>query len=583
QFRVLGRWPDGSVKWVLVDFQADADPSGRAVYTLTDEAAGGTGDLPAPPPASSVRITETDRDLHVHTGALRFRISRHQYGLFHSVSLGHAPDETPNLAHSAPDQGGDAWARISEGASDGKLKRRLYGPGGICRASLAGDSYDVTVEDQGPLRAVIRMESALEADIPMHHYAGYRPVRCITRIHAYAGHAFVRILQTHVFTCNPREVEIEDLALNVPAPCAGTGLGYAFGLDGVEEGTLDSEELLKIAQKKDDVVQISRGRPGCETMIAEGETCEGWATLGDGIYGVGVACRNMAEEHPRTIEVTGDGRVNLYARHDPDGGRLSLARYSEEVSWHEGEGLYADGTGIAKTSEFFVQYFEEDRRDKGENTQRDEAIEILRCALSQPHVSVPPAWMARCEAAGGFAVPSFSEAGDPGDQADPRADQKQEVPADPEILQAADRMLTGFADWLARNIQLGRWYGYLDYGDVRATWDEEEDDWMDRGRWGWCNSEWDPRHAIWVQYLRTGDPRYYGLAEAMTRHSMDVDTCHWHPFRPYMVGGCYRHGVGHFSDEPCASHTFIDNWMDYYHLTGDGRTLEVLREAGAFF
>ena len=583
QFRVLGRWPDGSVKWVLVDFQADGVSSGRVVYTLTDEATGGTGDLPRPPPTNTVRITETDQDLHVDTGALRFKVSRRQYGLFHSVSFAHAPHGTPNRANPIPGQGGDAWARISEGASDGGLKRRLYGPGGLCRASLAGDSYDVAVEEQGPLRTVIRLESALEADIPMHHYAGYRPVRCITRIHAYAGHAFVRILQTHVFTCNPREVEIEDLALNVPTPCSGPSHGYAFGLNGVEAGTLETDDLLKIAQKKDDIVQVYRGRPGFETRISEGETCEGWAVLDDGISGVGVACRNMAEEHPRAIEATGDGRVTLYARHDPDGGRLSLARYSEEVSWHEGEGVYADGTGIAKTSEFFVQYFEEKQRDKGKNTQRDEAIEMLRCALSQPQVSVPPAWMARCEAAGGFAVPIHSEAGDPGDQADPRADQKQEVPADPEILRAADRMLTGFADWLARNVQLGRWYGYLDYGDVRATWDEEEDDWKDRGRWGWCNSEWDPRHAIWIQYLRTGDPRYFGLAETMTRHSMDVDTCHWHPFRPYMVGGCYRHGVGHFSDEPCASHTFIDNWMDYYHLTGDGRTLEVLREAGAFF
>ncbi len=600
QFRVLGRWPDGSVKWMLVDFQADAVPSGRAVYTLTDEMAEVTGNLPAPPPpARTVRIEETDRDLQVDTGALRFRIGRHQYGLFHSVSLGYAPDETPTLAHSAPVQGGDAWARFSEGASDGKLKRRLYGPGGLCRASLAGDSYDVTVEEQGPLRTVIRMESALEADIPMHHYAGYRPVRCITRIHAYAGHAFVRILQTHVFTCNPREVEIEDLALNVPTNCSGSRLRYSFGLNGVEAGTLDSDELLKIAQNKDDVLQVFRGRPGCETVIAKDQTCEGWATLGDGISGVGVACRNMAEEHPRAIEATGDGRVTLYARHDPDGGRLSLARYAEEVSWHEGEGVYADGTGIAKTSEFFVHYFEEAQRDKGENTQRDEAIEMLRCALSQPHVSVPPAWMAQCEVAGGFAVPIYPEADDPGDQgdpepyndadpevgdqADPKVDQRQEVTANPEILRVADRMLTGFADWLARNIQVGRWYGYLDYGDVRATWDEEEDDWKDRGRWGWCNSEWDPRHAIWIQYLRTGDPRYFSLGEAMARHSMDVDTCHWHPFRPYMVGGCYRHGVGHFSDEPCASHTFIDNWVDRYHLTGDGRTLEVLREAGAFF
>jgi hypothetical protein len=69
----------------------------------------------------------------------------------------------------------------------------------------------------------------------------------------------------------------------------------------------------------------------------------------------------------------------------------------------------------------------------------------------------------------------------------------------------------------------------------------------------------------------------------MTRHSVDVDTCHFHPFRPYMVGGCFRHSTDHFGDEPCASHTFLDNWMDYYCLTGDLRVRDVLLEAGEFF
>ena len=589
QFRVLSRWPDGSVKWVLVDFQADAASSGKAVYTLTDERTGGTGNLPAPPaPVASVRIEKTENDLHVDTGALRFRVGRHQYGLFHSVSHSNAGNrdggQDPGVSDpgvSDPGTGGDAWARISEGASDGGLKRRLYGPGGLCRASLAGDSYTASVEEQGPLRTVIRLESALEADIPMHHYGGYRPLRCITRIHAYAGHAFVRVLQTYVFTCNPREVEIEDLAVDLPIPFSGSLPNYSYGLHGVETGrscgaqaggsygvpagescgvetgTLELDERLRIALQKDNQVRVLRGRPGIEKVIAEDEVCEGWITLGDGRSGVGVACRNMAEEYPRALEITADGRLTVYARHDPDGSRLALSRYAEDVAWHEGEGVYADGTGIAKTTECYVLYFDD--------AHGAEAVETLRCALSQPHASVSSEWMARCEVAGGFLV------------------RRSEGSEEPHMIRAAERMLTGFADWLARNIQLGRWYGYLDYGDVRVDWDETKDDWKSQGRWGWCNSEWDPRHAIWIQYLRTGDPCYFGLGEAMTRHSTDVDTCHWHPFRPYMVGGCYRHGVDHFSDEPCASHTFIDNWMDYYLLTGDGRTLEVIKEAGAFF
>ncbi len=34
QFRVLSRWPEGSLKWVLSDFQADVPANGEAVYTF---------------------------------------------------------------------------------------------------------------------------------------------------------------------------------------------------------------------------------------------------------------------------------------------------------------------------------------------------------------------------------------------------------------------------------------------------------------------------------------------------------------------------------------------------------------------
>ena len=219
------------------------------------------------------------------------------------------------------------------------------------------------------------------------------------------------------------------------------------------------------------------------------------------------------------------------------------------MAWHEGEGVYADGTGTAKTSELFVTWF----RVGGSDT----AVEDLRGLLSPPHAAVAPAHMARCQVTGGFA---------PATGAFPHS----------------DRMLSGFVEWLHRQIQLGRWYGFFDHGDALVAWEEEAGDWRFRGRWGWCNSEWDPRHGVWIEYLRTGDPGLFDLGEAMTRHSVDVDTCHWHGYRPYFVGGCFRHSVDHFGDEPCASHTFIDNWVDHYYLTGDLRTLQVLREAGAF-
>ncbi len=549
QYRVLSHWPDGSVRWVLTDFQADGPADQPLIYSLIHRP-----DEIAPAHPLPVRIEETDEHIIVDTGRLRFYISLNNYSLFDSVSLRNASNGgKAYTVYEKQNGGGDAWGKISEGGSEGGTVRRIYGMGGICRASLAPDAYSATIEEAGPLRTVIRLDGALEADIPMHHYAGYRPLRCTTRIHAYAGHAFVRVLHTLIMTCNPRETEIDELAMHIPITLNGPERRYAYASDHQEKrGALNSGETLDIAQRLDNHVQVHRHQGAASRVVSEGKRTDGWLTLDDGITGLGVAFRHMAEEYPKALETTvGAEGITAYFWRDPDGKRLSLSRYAEEVAWHEGEGVYADGTGLAKTSECFVCYYEA--------SQQEEAIETLRTTLKPPHAAVDLAWMARCETTGGFA--SY----------------------DPHAFPASERMMTGCADWMERNVHLGRWYSFLDWGDILAAWDEANDDWRFRGRWGWCNSEWDPRHGLWIQYLRTGDPRYFELGEAMTRHSTDVDTCHWHPFRPYMVGGCYRHSTDHFSDEPCASHTFIDNWMDYYYLTGDWRTYDVIKEAGAFF
>jgi len=548
QYRVLSHWPDGSVHWVLTDFQADGPADQPLMYSLTHR----PKDM-APAHFSPVRLEETDEHIILDTGRLLFHISLNNYSLFDSVSLRNTSNgEHVFTVYEKQNGSGDAWGKISEGGSEGGTVRRIYGMGGICRASLAPDAYSATIEEVGPLRTVIRLDGALEADIPMHHYAGYRPLRCTTRIYAYAGHAFLRILHTLIMTCNPRETEIDELAMHIPITLNGPERRYAYALNQLEQGTLNSGETLRISQRLDNHVQVHRHQGADSQVVSEGKRTDGWLTLDDGITGLGVAFRHMAEEYPKALEIpVGAEGITAYFWRDPDGNRLSLSRYAEEVAWHEGEGVYADGTGLAKTSECFVCYYEA--------SQQEETIETLRTMLTPPHAAVDPAWMARCEATGGFA--SY----------------------DPQRFPASERMMTGCADWMERNVHLGRWYSFLDWGDILAAWDEADDDWRFRGRWGWCNSEWDPRHGLWIQYLRTADPRYFELGEAMTRHSTDVDTCHWHPFRPYMVGGCYRHSTDHFSDEPCASHTFIDNWMDYYYLTGDWRTYDVIKEAGAFF
>ena len=388
----------------------------------------------------------------------------------------------------------------------------------------------------------------------------------MTRIHAFAGHAFVRVLHTVVVACDPRQTELQELAVRIPlgsAGCAeipgGRGPGSREGRPGTAgpwqttrpvEGVLAPEETLLLSQHQDRRFRLERRRGEGPEILEEGERAAGWAVLEGEEAGVGVALRHIAEEYPKALGLD-PGGIDLFLWKDPDGGKLDFRRYAEEVAWHEGEGVYSDGLGTAKTSEFFLDFF---RGEESENAPRR-----LAGLLDWPQAAVDPGWMARCRVAGGFA------------------------PRDPASFPRSERMLDGFLEWLARSIEANRWYGFLDWGDALAAWEESTGQWRFRGRWGWCNSEWDPRHAVWIQYLRSGEDRWFRLGEAMTRHSMDVDTCHYHPLRPYMVGGCFRHSLDHFGDEPCASHTFIDNWVDYYFLTGDLRTLEVLREAGEFF
>ena len=552
QFRTLSRWPDGSAKWVLTDFSADVPAGGGSIYTFC------YGQKPAVIASkATIEIEEDDTRITICTGPLRFVVNRQRFSLVESAQLGHTHTDgvfvsdheiiTADTEQSA----GDAWVRISESFRDPEGKRYVYGLGGNCLASLAEDGYTVEVEEAGSLRAVIKCSGAFEADIPMHHYQGYRPFQFVTRIYAYAGQTHLRVLHTVVVACNPRETGVEEIGVRVPI---GLTTPTRFRAASVRptEGALAPDESILLAQRLDNHFRLEHQSGGQQQTVAEGERTEGWLTIEDEQMGLGVGLRYMPEEYPKALRTEGTGKgIDVFLWKDPDGASLNLRRYAEEVAWDEGEGVYSDGTGTAKTSEFFVCFYNA--------AERATIPDRLRGLLSPPHVAVEPDWAARCEAIGGFA------------------------PFNPEQHPESERMMTGFLDWMARNIRLCHWYGFFDWGDVLVSWEYAKNDWRFYGRWGWCNSEWDPRHGVWIQYMRTGKADYFQLGEAMTRHSVDVDTCHFHPLRPYMVGGCFRHSVDHFGDEPCASHTFVDNWVDYYYLTGDLRTYEVLQEAGEFF
>ncbi|HJN29679.1 MAG TPA: hypothetical protein QF604_17390 [Candidatus Latescibacteria bacterium] len=539
QLKPLAHWPDGSLKWVLADWQSDL-VAGESLDLIL-----GPGEGPTPIPTSQILVEEEDDSIRVCTGRLRLTLRRDRVGVCEDVELGHRSQNVfvPTTRFGAT--GLELWARVCEGESFGGTRRRIYGPDGRCSAHLAPDAWSVEVEEAGPLRVVITCRGALELDTPMHHYAGYRPLQFVLRLHFYAGQPYIRCLYSTVMTLNARETQIEQIGLRWSIPESASLHCRTSG----ESVSLEAGDRLELHHVDDEVAHLTH-QTSAGRQSEDKQQPEPWLLAEGASGGVGVAMRHMAKEFPKALHVSPDTGIEALPYCPAEDERMQLSRYAEDVAWHEGEGIYSDGTGTAKTTELFVTYY-----DSG---QGDHARASLQGLLTPPHVSVSPSQMAGCRATGGFEV-----AGD--------------------RFPRSDALLQGVVDWLQRQIQLGRWYGFFNHGDFLIAWEEAAQTWRYHGRWGWCNSEWDPRHGVWIQYLRTGDADLFYLGEAMTRHSVDVDTCHWHPFRPYFVGGCYRHSVDHFSDEPVASHTFLDNWIDHYYLTGDLRTLEVLCEAGDFF
>ena len=144
QFRVLGRWPQGSVKWVLVDFQGDVEARGESIYLLKygeEEAASQRQALEV-----KVEIVEREDRVEVSSGVMRFGIGKEAFALFDGVELGEQQQDifvakTEVMARG----GGDAWAKISESEFSGETTRRIYGVGGECLASAGGEEYEVEV------------------------------------------------------------------------------------------------------------------------------------------------------------------------------------------------------------------------------------------------------------------------------------------------------------------------------------------------------------------------------------------------------------------------------------------------------
>jgi hypothetical protein len=459
----------------------------------------------------------------------------------------------------------------------------------------------------GPLHAVLRVEGEYRYGRDDNNAAPF-----VTRIHAYAGRSYVRVLHTFVYTGVPDRHRAEpgefphvatqkdSLTKGDPKDAgwmqpedqiAGAGLALSLKLrptrtltTSLGEGAWwDAGGRARIARTEVGAAPVSvtqlgpkgenagpppespndRRQGGFSATLTAGgreidraERAVGWVDVSDGSRGVAIGMRHFLEEYPKEVRVNGETGLLEAFTWSPAAGPASFARMNAQPGAEGSVENWAQG--LAKTSEFVLYLHGA--------APADEVATVMGYVLNPPVAHADPAWYARSGVYGPFA---------------PRTNTR------PELERALDYKF----DWMLFNQRWAPWFGLFDFGDVKQR--------FDNGKWDmWGHNEPAQDFQVWMQFMRTGDAGYFDAALAMSRHTMDVDNTHW-PGDPVYRGennqavdwfraaaeppGSKWRGIGRRHSQQhwmhvLSAHVWVQGWMASYYLAGDHRALDVARQ-----
>jgi hypothetical protein len=205
QFRTLKRWLDGSVQWALIDFQADvkAGKMNRDIKVVS-----GKGNSPG------WLARDMRESIVIDTGVMRTTINKRGFNLFESIVIDSA----------------EMLSNASKGIvlSDGEGQEYL--------ASNDKD-IKVTIEENGPLRAVIKAEGSHVRD-------NKRLMNFTMRMHFYKGKSRVKVYYT-LRNASKGQIEhafIKSLSLVTGLSLTKDSTVKASGHNGIVEGTLHGSD-----------------------------------------------------------------------------------------------------------------------------------------------------------------------------------------------------------------------------------------------------------------------------------------------------------------------------------------------------
>ncbi len=528
QAQALDRWPDGSVRWSLLDWQADV--RGSAVYRLDLAPEGSASD----PDGPRISLETRPEELVIDTGAARFRLRPNGPFPFASVvTNGEEAVCAEKTRLAVEDEGG----RVHEP----RIRR-------------------MEIEEPGPLRAVVLAEGEMVRP-------GAEPLlRLIVRLHFFAGSAAVRFVVT---LHNPRKAEhpggLWDLGNGGSVYLRDASLTLALPPGDEPSSLRCSPEIGLPLTPADLPMELYQDSSGGENWRSHNHlnrnhvvphAFRGYRLWQAGVERsglraapvvvltranrtLGAAMEYFWQNFPKAVEATADSlTLRLFPRQSAD--------------VHEIQG------GEQKTHDFVVAF--------GPDAVADEPLAWVR----QPaEVHAPPSWY--CDAR---VVPYLTPRAD-----DPHAD----------YLRLVDAALEG-GDTFSHKREVIDEYGWRHFGDIygdhEAVFHKGPEPLTSH-----FNNQYDAVAGLGYQFMRSGDVRWRRLMRELAAHVIDIDIYHtdrdkwaynhglfWHTFH-YVDADTGTHRSYPKAAKVCGGgpaneQNYATGLMLHYFLTGDALARE---------
>ncbi|MDR0451212.1 MAG: hypothetical protein LBH26_08090 [Treponema sp.] len=573
QSRPRAFWPDGSVKWTL---HSAVLSEKQNAYFL--------GDTPLPPEegpgACAVSVEEKDGEIIVKTGVIVCTIGKESKEFIRAIT-------------------GNSGKPLCTGGRLVAINRQRHSKNGYSAVytdeEFWGKAYYAWVEETGPERAVIRLRGSHTGEVTgMRTTSQFRKwLTFDLRLYFYAGSDEIRMVHTFYFDGREEEDFIRGIGMEFDIPMVSAlfnryvRFGGESGLfaespkslwvrqkrdyDKFYEDQLDGKEVLfdaqtmlndmtawndfKMTQLSSEEYVISKRTQNTCVYVrgANGRRSMGLAYAGGPNNGIALVKKDFWQKAPASFEACGmlENTATLKAWFwSPDAQPMDLRRYDNKThveACYEGfEEMRSTAYGIGNTNELSVKCC-------GAFPGNEALIDLAR-ERQAPNLMLAP--VQRYIETNVFGR-TFSE-------------EDRSTPGRAKV----ESMLDAQLEFYLNEREQSKWYGFWDYGDIRHAYDEIRHSWRyDMGGFAWQNTELVPNLWLWFGFLRSQREDYFRLAEAMTRHTSEVDLYHLGEYK--MLGS--RHNVVHWGCGCkevrvglCLMHKI------YYYLTGDERVGDIM-------